>query len=661
MDSRRDPAFFSQFGLLQPLLFLLLAFVILVSSWMSDDAYIMLRVVDNFVNGYGLTWNVVERVQVYSHPLWLLALTPIYALTREAFVTTILFSTLLALLAAWLLARHVASSRLMALFLLLILLLSRGFVDFSTGGLENSLSHLLMAAFFALYFNGRGTRRTLLALSTIASLAIVARLDIWPIYLPPLLLLLGRYRSTQTALTLLAGQWPLIGWLLFSLLYYGFLLPNPAYAKLNTGIESEYIARQGLHYLANALVYDPFLLLVIVAGVLLPFVAPLTPARTIVGSVKSEGGKRGLAVLSTMAVSVGILLSVLYVIRIGGDFMSGRFLIAPFFAALCVVARYPARPQQAAAFGISAALLVALSLQMPLSTLRMPSTTPPENPIDANGLVNERLVYFYNSSFLMANRNTPLPFHPWRIQGERMANSDEPVQVEGATGFHGYFAGPTVYLADVFALSDPLTARLPMTWYARWRIGHFGREFPEGYIESLASDENKLTDPALARLYDKIRLITRGRLFDPARLAAIWDLNVGGSQRYFDWEAYRFPDKVTVEAASVSEAVPAGIAWDDPRTTPFPDDGIEIVLPRLSRANMLELSLDINDLYRLVYWNGDRMVASEPLSMRDVAESMGTKRVAVPHAAQRTGFDRVHIFVAFGDDAYALGHFRLLE
>ena len=44
-----------------------------------------------------------------------------------------------------------------------------------------------------------------------ASLAIVARLDIWPIYLPPLLLLLGRYRSTQTALTLLAGQWPLIG------------------------------------------------------------------------------------------------------------------------------------------------------------------------------------------------------------------------------------------------------------------------------------------------------------------------------------------------------------------------------------------------------------------------------------------------------------------
>ena len=49
----------------------LIAFVLVNTAWLSEDIYITLRVVDNFVNGYGLTWNVAERVQAYTHPLWL--------------------------------------------------------------------------------------------------------------------------------------------------------------------------------------------------------------------------------------------------------------------------------------------------------------------------------------------------------------------------------------------------------------------------------------------------------------------------------------------------------------------------------------------------------------------------------------------------------------
>ena len=47
-------------------LVLLLAFalVVLRLGWMSDDAYISFRTVWNLVNGYGLTWNTDERVQV---------------------------------------------------------------------------------------------------------------------------------------------------------------------------------------------------------------------------------------------------------------------------------------------------------------------------------------------------------------------------------------------------------------------------------------------------------------------------------------------------------------------------------------------------------------------------------------------------------------------
>src|SRR3954470_21478862 len=56
---------------------------ILHAAWLCEDAFITLRSVDNWVNGYGLRWNIAERVQSYTHPLWLLCLTPVYWLTRS--------------------------------------------------------------------------------------------------------------------------------------------------------------------------------------------------------------------------------------------------------------------------------------------------------------------------------------------------------------------------------------------------------------------------------------------------------------------------------------------------------------------------------------------------------------------------------------------------
>ncbi len=39
-------------------------FIIIKDGWLSDDAYITFRTVDNFIHGFGLTWNIDERVQV---------------------------------------------------------------------------------------------------------------------------------------------------------------------------------------------------------------------------------------------------------------------------------------------------------------------------------------------------------------------------------------------------------------------------------------------------------------------------------------------------------------------------------------------------------------------------------------------------------------------
>ena len=50
---------------------------LLKSAWLSDDAQITLRVVLNFVHGYGPVFNIGERVQAYTHPLWFFILSGI--------------------------------------------------------------------------------------------------------------------------------------------------------------------------------------------------------------------------------------------------------------------------------------------------------------------------------------------------------------------------------------------------------------------------------------------------------------------------------------------------------------------------------------------------------------------------------------------------------
>ena len=119
------------------------AWVLLASAWMSDDAFITLRTIDNFVNGYGLRWNVAERVQSFTHPAWLFVLTPFYAITREPFYTTLVVQIAIALAGGWVLLRQVALTPAAA-----ALVSSKAIVDFSTSGLENPLSHLCLIAVF---------------------------------------------------------------------------------------------------------------------------------------------------------------------------------------------------------------------------------------------------------------------------------------------------------------------------------------------------------------------------------------------------------------------------------------------------------------------------------------------------------------------------------
>ena len=235
--------------------------LIVNSAWLSDDAYITLRVVDNLWHGYGLRWNAIERVQVYTHPLWMLLLAACYGMTREAYWTTIGVSLALSATVVVALARRLAPSAAAALATLGLALASKAFVEFSTSGLENPLSHVLIHRLLpgAVGRSRRRPRPVIAAL--LAGLSGVCGLDLLALTGPPLIAAVwarreetGRAGAARLALVAAA---PLLAWSAFAFFYYGTVVPNTALAKLPPNIGLLERIRGHCAILADAAAVDP--------------------------------------------------------------------------------------------------------------------------------------------------------------------------------------------------------------------------------------------------------------------------------------------------------------------------------------------------------------------------------------------------------------------
>lgn len=83
--------------------------LLLRTAWISDDAAITLRTALNFTHGYGPVFNIDERVQAYTHPLWFLLLSATSLLLGNIWVATPCLSIVItcpALVLVLLQARH---------------------------------------------------------------------------------------------------------------------------------------------------------------------------------------------------------------------------------------------------------------------------------------------------------------------------------------------------------------------------------------------------------------------------------------------------------------------------------------------------------------------------------------------------------------------------
>jgi arabinofuranosyltransferase len=502
-----------------PIFALLLFYFLLVirNAWISDDAMITFRVVENFLAGYGLGYNPFVRVQAFTHPLWMLAISFVYFLQRifvpsspnALYYITIFLSVLYSFLAVFLLVTRVSgNSILSSSLLILILSLSSGFVDFSTSGLENPLTHFLMVIFVLVYL---AEKQNLFLLSFISSLIILNRMDAFILVLPSLFYSWLISKVGKSGLfKIFTGLIPVMLWELFSIFYFGFPFPNTAYAKLNTGISGVLLVQQGIDYLLNSINWDPI----------------------VIFSIGLAGFSLYLFRNNKMAVLfTGIMLYLGYVIKIGGDFMSGRFLTAPLFLSTVIISdRISSKRDVLVGLGI-VVLLGAFSLRSPLLSSNMVLYLP-DFPIgDRNFISDQRLYYFGNPQENQYNSFVENGFRDADL-GSNFAGDKwyftryKKVMVIDALGKVGYQKGPNIFIIDNYALSDPLLARLPVK-NKYWLIGHFHRDLPEGYFETLESGENMIADPDLALYFSKLDFVTKGPLWDVQRIVEIWKVNTG--------------------------------------------------------------------------------------------------------------------------------------
>ena len=473
---------------------LLLAVVLVRTAWVCDDAFITFRVIDNLLHGHGLRWNIAERVQVYTHPLWLLALVPFSAMIGPYYGSMLLGGALTLGLAGWLLARGAASTGA-AVVALAALVGSQGFVDYGTSGLENPLAHaLLVGVYWRLRSPSTPGGDTVTA--GLAFLAAVNRLD-HLVLVAPALAVLGARRPGAVAL----GALPLVAWEGFALLYYGFPFPNTAYAKLGAGLPAGALARQAWTYLRVSWMWDP-----------------VTGWVTLAGVGLALAGRRR----ADLAVAAAIGLWHAYLVRAGGDHMAGRFLTPTFVLALLVGIQRPIGPRTAGGLVAGLAVAGALAHTPPLTS----GTNLIQNQLGAGDVADERAFFYRISGLLRRPIDPPLAEMPGCFEGVDERARGRHVVGREMIGWFSYFAGPDVHVVDPLGLGDPLLARIPAT-ATGYRAGHYRRIVPHGYVEN-AQDGGVVRDPAVNAYFAELRLVTRGPLLSGERLRAMIALNRPG-------------------------------------------------------------------------------------------------------------------------------------
>jgi arabinofuranosyltransferase len=466
-------------------------YVVLQNGWIADDAQITLRTVQQVWHGNGLVWNALERVQAYTHPLWMLILLPFGWLdATQLSIISIVLGALCSVAALMLASKLLPRLHSAIFWICMILVPSKAIIDYATSGLENSLAYLILTGlvWYASQDAWESPKRRI-GFVLICSLLLLVRIDFVFFVLPLVAMAYRRHslRQWRSIIRELAcGFFPVVAWHSFTLVYYGSLVPNTAVAKLGASLPlSWYLERAG-SYWNMQVAYDPYTLVLILTGILLAL------------------WRRSHAPI-LLPLAIGILMYCVYLTSIGGDFMLGRFFALPAWAAvLCGICALGTLRRAWIALPIYALSLLVLS---PILAPRSPLLHPLDVHMDdlstkrtaTNAIVDEARYYCRRGQCLTHPEGLHLPTIP-------PLRSPSIVPSIGAAGLQ---SPVTTHIIDPLGLADPLLARMPASRPSDAAIGHIGRDIPEGYALAAVTGEDGAVSGKLGNYVNIVHTATR--------------------------------------------------------------------------------------------------------------------------------------------------------
>ncbi|MEI8050459.1 MAG: hypothetical protein WCI12_03405 [Actinomycetes bacterium] len=555
--------------------------------WMSDDAYIDLRIVRNVIEGHGPVFNVGERVEAFTNPLWVAILAIIGGTLR--FLPLAWWAVLigLSLTAFGMVLGGIAAVRLgrrhsisvIAPVGVAVIAVTDSMWTFSTSGLETGLSFGWIAMSWWLLVRRLETgNRTLLA-AVIFGVGPIIRPDLALFsgcFLVGLLLLVGAERSKGGRSRWRAFGPPLACFVvvpgiyeIFRMAYFAMMVPNTALAKSAFALWPE----QGLSYLGDFLGPNWLWIPLGVLGV------------TMALRYRSwwKGGSRRDVVIGLVP-AVGGALSATYVTAIGGDFMHARMVLPAFFAiSLTLTLDLGNRLERTIP-------LVITGIWMGVAGFILRYDVAFIGP---NHIANERAVYIRLSGNPHPVSPTDIANSPWSRYGRRLAalaartpkgsqvlavippkgsgdrqSVNTPLTLisarsrlperlfvsAGNIGEIGWSAGDDVYIFDLASLADPIGSHTITEPHGR--PGHNHRLGQEWLIADVAAPGHD--DRRGPRSQAQIRDARAAMRCDPLRsyLAAI-DAPLttrglaGNLIHAFEWTWFRFPPTPAAARASL--------------------------------------------------------------------------------------------------------------
>ena len=455
--------------------------------WLEEDAFLNFRVVDQIRAGHGPVFNIGQRVEVATSPLWLAMLTvgrtviPFVRLEYLALGGGLLLTGL----GLWWVQRGAArlwgtdrARPAVPLGAIVIAALPASW-EWATSGLENGLSLAWIGALMlalATVAHRDGDRRDGAPMTAWKTIAVGALLGLGPLVRPDLTIM-----SVAALVAVLAVRRPRgasLAWLLggflalpvltelFRMGYYGILVPNTALAKDADGTYWS----QGWNYLVD---------LVATYWVWVPLLAVAAVAVLLLVPRRGVADRAGPPLVVVLALPVAGLLHALFMVKSGGDYLHARLLLPSLFALVAPFAAVPwQRKLLAPALAIAVWAVIAVAFLRPaihqgfvpltaygvpegrdlMTSLTLPGRDPilAEDFIFVDGPLAKRLQERGAKALVINTSKRPIPD----------ATPQRTTLVSVASGISGYRAGPDVSVYEYNSLGDPVGSHMPPTPYS---------------------------------------------------------------------------------------------------------------------------------------------------------------------------------------------------